>query len=110
MAYSEHMAETMRADLGVEPGLSEKKMFGGICLLLYGNMIAGLGKDGAFYRVGKPNEATARALPGTDPMVMGGRQMGGFVRLDEDGFTEDATRLKLTEIALAFTASLPPKE
>ncbi|MBL4767284.1 MAG: hypothetical protein JKY94_06140 [Rhodobacteraceae bacterium] len=28
------MAETMRADLGIQPGLSEKKMFGGLCALM----------------------------------------------------------------------------
>jgi len=109
MPYVEHMAETMRADLGVVPGLSEKKMFGGLCFLLHGNMVAGLGKDGAFYRAGKPNEAEAMALSGTGPMVMGARRMGGFVRLDAGGFDAAATRRKLTDIALAFTASLPPK-
>ncbi len=110
MPYSETMAETMRADLGVEPGLSEKKMFGGLCFLLHGNMIGGIGKQGALYRPGKPNEPAALALPGVTPMVMGGRKMGGFVRLDDDGFADDATRQKLTEISLAFVASLPPKQ
>lgn len=33
MPYTEHMAEAMRADLGMQPGLSEKKMFGGFCAL-----------------------------------------------------------------------------
>ncbi len=42
-------------------------------------------------------------------MVMGGRRMGGFIRLDEGGFDQDSSRRQLTEIALAFTASLPPK-
>ncbi|MBJ6370658.1 TfoX/Sxy family protein [Sedimentitalea arenosa] len=110
MAYREDMAETMRADLGVEPGLSEKKMFGGPCFLLHGNMIGGIGKDGALYRPGKPNEATAPRLDGVTPMQMGTRRMGGFVRLDDDGFADATTRRKLTEIALAFVASLPPKE
>ncbi len=110
MPYSEAMAETMRADLGVLPGLSEKKMFGGLCFLLHGHMIGGIGKDGALYRPGKPNEAAALALSGVTPMVMGGRRMGGFVRLDDDGFADDANRRKLTGIALAFVAGLPPKQ
>lgn len=109
MAYSETMAETMRADLGVEPGLSEKKMFGGLCFLLHGNMFGGIGKEGALYRPGKPNEAVALELPGVTPMIMGGRKMGGFVRLDDDGFADGTTRRHLTEITLGFVASLPPK-
>ncbi|MDK3072812.1 TfoX/Sxy family protein [Sedimentitalea sp. JM2-8] len=110
MTYSEPMAETMRADLGVEPGLSEQKMFGGLCFLLHGNMIGGIGKDGALYRPGKPNEDAALALEGVTPMVMGGRRMGGFVRLDDDGFADDVIRRKLTEISLGFVAGLPPKD
>jgi hypothetical protein len=39
MPYAEHMAEAMRADLGIQPGLAEKKMFGGLRILLHGNMI-----------------------------------------------------------------------
>ncbi|MGB0914309.1 MAG: TfoX/Sxy family protein [Phaeobacter italicus] len=109
MAYSEPMAEIMRADLAVEPGLSEKKMFGGLCFLLHGNMFGGIGKEGALYRPGKPNEAEALALTGVTPMVMGGRRMGGFVRLDDDGFADEPTRRKLTEITLGFVSGLPPK-
>ena len=110
MAYFERMADTMRADLGVEPGLSEKKMFGGLCFLLHGNMIGGIGKQGALYRPGKDREGVALALPGVTAMVMGGRRMGGFVRLDEDGFADDGVRRRLTEMALSHAASLPPKE
>ncbi|MEY8830836.1 TfoX/Sxy family protein [Sedimentitalea sp. XS_ASV28] len=103
------MADIMRADLGIGPGLSEKKMFGGICFLLHGNMIGAIGKDGALYRPGKPNEAEVLELPGVTPMVMGGRRMGGFVRLGAEAFADDTTRRRLTEISLGFVASLPPK-
>lgn len=109
MAYSAEMAETMRADLGVEPALSEKKMFGGICFLLNGNMIGGIGGQGALYRPGKSAEAEALARPGVTPMMMGARRMGGFVRLSNDHFSDDVLRRKLTEMALAHAASLPAK-
>ncbi len=109
MPYSEPMAEIMRADLARAPGLSETKMFGGVCFLLHGNMFGAIGKDGALYRPGKPKEARALTLPGVTPMIMGGRRMGGFVRLDDDGFADDATRRKLTEITLGFVSGLPPK-
>lgn len=110
MSFDTGMAETMRADLGLQNGLSEKKMFGGLCFPLNGNMFGGIGTNGALYRPGKRNEADALALPGVTPLEMGGRRMGGFVRLDDDGFADEATRRKLTEITLGFVASLPPKE
>ena len=47
MAYDEGLAEQMRADLGDLPGLSEKKMFGGIAFLQHGNMICGVHSGGA---------------------------------------------------------------
>lgn len=108
MPYSEQMAETMRADLGVEPGLSEKRMFGGLCFLLHGNMVCGVMKKGAMYRPGKEREAEALAL-GAAPLAFTGRRMGGLVELDEGGFADAGTRAALTELSLAHAASLPPK-
>lgn len=108
MAYPEHLAETLRADLGVEPGLSEKKMFGGLCFLLHGNMICGVTRDGAMYRVGKPREAAALAA-GAQPLSFTGRKMGGMVEIDLGQTDDDDLRAKLTELSLANAASLPPK-
>lgn len=108
MSYSEHMAETMRADLGAEPGLSEKKMFGGLCFLLYGNMVCGVMKDGAMYRPGKAREAEALAA-GAQELSFTGRRMGGMVEIDAGGFAQDSLRRRLTDLALLNAASLPPK-
>lgn len=108
MAYSEDMAEVMRADLGVEPGLSEKKMFGGLCFLLHGHMVCGVHKDGAMYRPGKEREAQALDA-GAAPLSFTGRPMGGMVEIDEGAFADDALRQTLTQLSLANAASLPPK-
>lgn len=108
MAYSEHMAETMRADLGIEPGLSEKKMFGGLCFLLNGNMVCGVMKDGAMYRPGKDREAAALEA-GAQPLSFTGRRMGGMVDADDSAMADDTTRRALTDLACGFVASLPPK-
>lgn len=108
MPFSETLAETLRADLGFEPGLTEKKMFGGLAFLLHGNMVCGVIKDGAMYRVGKTNEAQALAL-GAGPMTFTGRKMGGMVELDAGQLHDAALRRTLTEFSLAHAASLPPK-
>jgi len=108
MSFSETIAETMRADLGFQPGLDEKKMFGGLAFMLHGNMVCGVTKDGAMYRVGKTREAEALEL-GASPLSFTGRIMGGMVELDSGSFNDDALRQKLTEFSLAHAASLPPK-
>ena len=72
MAYDERLAATIREALAGRAGVNEKKMFGGLCFLLNGNMVCGTYRDGGMYRVGKPNEAAALALPHTRPMEMTG--------------------------------------
>ncbi|MGV6848869.1 MAG: TfoX/Sxy family protein [Marinibacterium sp.] len=109
MAFEQAMAETMRADLGVEPGLSDRKMFGGLAFLLHGNMVCGVMQDGAMYRVGKTREADALAA-GAAPFGFTGRKMGGMVEIDRAGFRDSALRHRLTEFSLANAASLPPKD
>lgn len=101
----------MRADLGLRDGLSEKKMFGGLCFLLYGNMVCGVHKGGAMFRVGKPSEAEALDLPGVEPLSFTGRKMGGMVEADGAIFADEATdaRETLIQMSLAHAASLPPK-
>ena len=109
MPYAEHMAETMRADLGMQPGLSEKKMFGGLCFLLHGNMVCGVHAGGAMFRPGKAREAQALEA-GASPLSFTGRKMGGMVEIDEGEFADDTLRATLIDLSLANAASLPAKE
>ena len=51
MAYDEVFAERIRAVLGDDPGIDERKMFGGIAFLLDGNMFVGIANDG--FRLGQ---------------------------------------------------------
>ena len=109
MAYDDGMAEQMRADIGELPGLSEKKMFGGLCFLLNGNMVCGVHAGGAMFRPGKPREAEALDLPGVGPLSFTGRPMGGMVEIDETTFADDKIRRALVRLSLANAASLPAK-
>ena len=52
MAYDEDIAERIRALTSVEPGVSERRMFGGLAFLVGGNMaIAASGQGGILVRV-----------------------------------------------------------
>ncbi len=79
MPHDPHLAEAMRAALSGRPGVAEKKMFGGYCWMLNGNMICGVEVGRFMFRVGKDLEAEALARNGARPMDITGRPMRGFV-------------------------------
>ena len=109
MAYDPEIYEILARDLTALPGVGEKKMFGGIAFMLNGNMLCGVHKDGAMYRVGKDREAKALALDGVDPMSFTGRRMGGFVDAAPDALENETTRLALLSLATSFVGTLPAK-
>jgi len=110
MAYDEELAERIRDLLGpVLPDTVEKKMFGGLGFLIGGNMaVAASGKGGLMVRV-DPEEADS-LIDGVSvaPMVMGGRSMKNWLRVDADS-VDDAVLQEWVERGVAFARTLPPK-
>lgn len=88
MAYDEELAGRVRAQLDDEPGLTERKMFGGIAWMLAGNMAVGLMKDGLLVRLGDQVEAALGEPHATRPM-MGERPMKGMVLVAPEGVESD---------------------
>lgn len=108
MAWDEGLAQVLRDDLQ-GTGASERRMFGGLAFLLDGHMVCGIHKGGAMFRVGKPNEAAALAVPGASPMMFTGRPMAGMIDLSDDAVADDARRGKVLAMALSYVRALPPK-
>ena len=52
MAYDEGLAERIRGVLDEQPGVSEKRMFGGVAFLVGGHMSVGIVQDKLMVRVG----------------------------------------------------------
>lgn len=109
MAYDEGLAQILRDDLAGMDGIVEKSMFGGLCFMLNGNMLCGVHKNGAMFRVGKDNETQALAIVGVAPMAFTGRRMGGLVDMAEEAFVDDAPRSACMALALDFVRGLPAK-
>ena len=59
MAYDPGHAEQMSDALVGTSGITEKKMFGGLCFMLNGHMVCGVHKGGGMARIGKIREAEA---------------------------------------------------
>jgi hypothetical protein len=69
MAFDESLAARIRDALARKKGFEEKKMFGGICFLLNGNLLVGVWKDSPIARLG-PDEGEASLLePHVNPTV-----------------------------------------
>src|SRR5215472_2690220 len=84
MAYDEDLANRIRELVGMENGLTEKKMFGGLAFLINGNMsVAASGQGGLLVRVDAESDLAAK--PHAAPMVMRGREMTGWLRVDDEG-------------------------
>ena len=109
MAYDEGLAEILRGDLNDLPGIVEKRMFGGLCFMMQGNMLCGVHSGGGMFRVGKDNQAAALAIKGASPMAFTGRPMGGLVDVTDEAMVDDARRAGLMRLALDFVGALPAK-
>ena len=72
----------IRKILAGRRGVTEKRMFGGVCFLFRGSMLCASSKRGFMFRVGKARHARALARRGASPVVMRGRELEGFVRVD----------------------------
>jgi TfoX/Sxy family transcriptional regulator of competence genes len=108
VAADEDFAERMRALLAEAGALREVRMFGGLCFMLNGNMIAAASKRGLLVRIGKDQHAQALARPNASLMEMAGRPMEGYIRVDPAPQDEQMLHDWL-ELAVAFVKTLPPK-
>ena len=109
MARDAGLEELVREALGAEPGLDEKRMFGGLAWLLHGNLLCGARVDSMLVRLGKGQDGWALEQPGVAPMIMQGRRMDGWVRAGARAYGDDALRRRLLDASLAFVRTLPPK-
>jgi TfoX-like protein len=109
MAYDADLAERVRERMVAVAGVSEKKMFGGIAFLTYGNMTVGVYGDGLIARIepGTMDNVLA-AEPGVRPFDMGGRQMRGWVLVASESLS-DGELDRWIGLCRSYVATLPPK-
>ena len=108
MPYDPELAEAMRKALSRRRNIVEKKMFGGYCWMLKGNMLCGVEVGRYMFRVGKEQEAEALSRPGARPMDITGKPMAGFVWVDAKR-AHAAGLAAWIDLAAAYVGSLPPK-
>jgi TfoX/Sxy family transcriptional regulator of competence genes len=110
VAYDEELADRIRELVGVEPNLTETKMFGGLAFLVGGNMaVAASGQGGILVRVDPEESDTLVAKTNARPMEMRGRQMRGWLRVDPEDVRTKRQLARWVELGTTYARSLPAK-
>ena len=109
MPHDPHLAERMRLALASRKGMEERKMFGGFCWMLNGNMLCGVEVGRYMFRVGKDLEAQALGRPGAAPMDITGRPMQGFVWVRANR-AEGKNLDSWIDLAAEYVGALPPRK
>ncbi len=110
MAYDEVLADRIRDIVLDEPGLSEKKMFGGLAFLVHGHMaVAASGQGGLMLRIDPADADSLTSGPHVQRFEMHGRAMDGWLRVDEPALESDTDLAGWVATGLAYARSLPPK-
>ena len=83
MAYDLELADRIRELVAGEGGVVEQQMFGGLAFLINGHMsVSASGRGGLLVRVNPDDADTLIDGERVRPMVMGGREMHGWLLVD----------------------------
>jgi TfoX/Sxy family transcriptional regulator of competence genes len=110
VAYDEVLADRIRDLLLGEAELTEQKMFGGLAFLLGGNMAVVASREGGILvRIDPTEREQLLATTAAFPMVMGGRTMKGFLRVEAEDVRTDDQLAAWVKRGGAVARTLPAK-
>jgi TfoX/Sxy family transcriptional regulator of competence genes len=110
VAYDEDLANRIRELVADEPGLTEKKMFGGLAFLIEGNMsVSASATGGLLLRVDPAQTQSLSAKPHAEPFVMRGKEMDGWLRVQAEGVRSKRQLERWVRRGVDYARSLPAK-
>ncbi len=89
--------------------LEPKKMFGGQCWMLNGNMCVGVYKEFLITRIGVDSYKKLSADPNIQPMDITGKPMKGWAKVLPSGIEDDNDLKHHVDLAMGYVGSLPVK-
>ncbi|UCG22731.1 MAG: TfoX/Sxy family protein [Chloroflexota bacterium] len=110
MAYDEGLAERIGQIVIDRPGVSQKKMFGGLAFMLNDYMFCGVTDVELMARVGPDNYAASLAKEHVREMDFTGRSMKGYVFVAPEGLESDRELAYWVNLCAEFVLTLPPKK
>jgi hypothetical protein len=110
MAVDQDLAARIRGLIALDPRVTEKKMFGGICFLLDGRILVGVRRNGALLvQCGAEAAAEAVRRPNVGPMVMAGRAAANFIDVEDDSLETEEGLREWIALSERYLMTLPPK-
>jgi len=110
MAYDEALAQRIHDLLDGEPGVTSKKMFGGLGFMVDGHMAVAAGSQGSLMVRADPADGEEWADGSSvTPMEMRGRPMAGWLLVASEGLADDDHLQLWVDRGVAFVRTLPPK-
>jgi len=111
MAYSEFLADRLRRVLQEHKvPFTEKKMMGGLALMVNNKMCVGVLGEKMTARVGKERYEEALEQPGCRPMDFTGKPMAAFVYVEDEGIDKDDDLESWVLVCLEFNEELIEEE
>ena len=109
MPCDQQLADRVRDWIRTRTGFEEKRLFGGIGFLLYGNLCAAVWQNALILRIGKDAWKSYLDQDHTTEFDLTGRSMTGWVMVEPDGLESREQLDAHLTAAYAFTRTLPPK-
>jgi len=109
MAEDDPLSRRIRRILSKRGRVSERKMFGGACFMINGNMCAGTWKGSLIVRLDRKNHDETLAEPHTKPADMNGRVMKGWALVEPAGIESENDLTSWLNRAASFADSLVTK-
>ena len=108
MAYDAELADRIRDRVQGEPGLSEKRMFGGLAFLVHGNMaVAASSQGGLLLRIDPADAESLTGRPHARRFEMRGREMDGWLHVDDEAVRTDEQLAHWVAHGLDYVRALP---
>jgi TfoX/Sxy family transcriptional regulator of competence genes len=102
MAYNEKLADRIRERLSEVRKVGEKEMMGGLTFMVNDKMCVGIFRDQLMCRINPAEQETALERTGAKLMEFNGRQMKGYVLIDDTGIKSKKDFDYWIGLALAF--------
>lgn len=109
MAEEHPLIQRIRSIIREYPGYSEKRMFGGICFMIHGNMCVGNWKGSLVVRLDKKDHEQTQSEPHTSLFDITGKVMKGWALIAPQGIDSKSNLKSWIDRSFQYVSTLPHK-